>query len=299
MQSLPEGLHGAYSRLELNRLLTPQGVKAAVRRGWLASFARTVLVDPRRATEFATRAAAALLFAGPAAVLSGPSALVVHGCSAADTAPVHVLVPYHRKPASRPGVIVHHGRFDEQDVQEVSGLRTLAIDAALVDVLCRERPQSAIACADQVLAMVPEGARADLRSLLAERVRARADSRGTVRALALLELATGLAESPAESWLLLGMVDRGLPIPEQQLKVLDIAGNEIYRLDFAWPSAMVAVEYDGYASHENRKDRDAARDADLRRRGWTVIRADASDLTDLSRVVAAVRAAFRAQGLAA
>lgn len=299
MQSLPEGLHGAYSRLELNDLLTPHGVKVAIRRGWLASFARTVLVDPRRATEFATRAAASLLFAGSAAVLSGPSALKMHGCSAADSAPIHILVPYHRKPARRPGVMVHHGRFEEQDVQEIDGLRTLTLDAALVDVLCRERRRAAIACADQALALTPEGARDDFRSRVAEKIRARADLRGTLRALALLDLATGLAESPAESWLLLGLVDAGLPIPEPQLKVLDIAGNEIYRLDFGWPAAMVAVEYDGYASHENRKDRDAARDEDLGRRGWTVIRADAKDLTDFSRVVAAVHAAFRARGLAA
>jgi Protein of unknown function (DUF559) len=297
--SLPEGLHGAYTRPELNQLLTPQGVKAAVRHGRLASFARTVLVDPRRATEFPTRAAASLLFAGPAAVLSGHSALALHGCSAADTAPVHVLVPYHRKPSARPGVIVHHGRFEEQDVQEVGGLRVLAPDAALVDVLCRGSRRAGLACADQVLAMMPESARPGFRFRVAEKIRTRADSRGTLQALAVLDLATGLAESPAESWMLLSLIEGGLPIPEQQVKILDIAGREIYRLDFGWREPMVAVEYDGYAAHENRTDRDAARDEDLRRRGWTVIRADASDLTDPGRVVAAVWAAFQARGLAA
>lgn len=152
---------------------------------------------------------------------------------------------------------------------------------------------SPIACADQVLATVPEAERAGFRAMAAERIRGRVDVRGTLQALTLLELATGLAESPAESRLLLIVVDAGLPIPEQQ-----VAGNELYRLDFGRLEAMVAVEYDGYAAHENRKDRDAARDEDLRRRGWTVIRADATDLTDPSRLVAAVRKAFYARGLA-
>lgn len=141
--------------------------------------------------------------------------------------------------------------------------------------------------------MVPEAERAGFRAMAAERIRGRVDVRGTLQALTLLELATGLAESPAESRLLLIVVDAGLPIPEQQ-----VAGNELYRLDFGRLEAMVAVEYDGYAAHENRKDRDAARDEDLRRRGWTVIRADATDLTDPSRLVAAVRKAFYARGLA-
>lgn len=157
---------------------------------------------------------------------------------------------------------------------------------------------SPIACADQVLATVPEAERAGFRAMAAERIRGRVDVRGTLQALTLLELATGLAESPAESRLLLIVVDAGLPIPEQQVKIHDIAGNELYRLDFGRLEAMVAVEYDGYAAHENRKDRDAARDEDLRRRGWTVIRADATDLTDPSRLVAAVRKAFHARGLA-
>jgi very-short-patch-repair endonuclease len=82
------------------------------------------------------------------------------------------------------------------------------------------------------------------------------------------------------------------------VKVFDLAGNEVYRLDFAWTEVKVAVEYDGYEAHEGRAERDGARDDDLRRRGWVVLRADVTDLKDPGRLVAAVRAAFRARGLA-
>src|SRR6187399_677350 len=292
MLSLSGGLHGAYSRLELNRVLTPHALRAAVEHGWLASFSRHVLVDSRRATEFLTRAAASLLVTGPESVLTGHSALALHGCGAADPAPIHVLVPQHRKPRSREGLVIHRGRFEERDVEELGGLRVLALDAALAEVLCRGSRRAAIACADQVLAMVPENARTELRRRTWERIHDRPDTRGTLRGVALLDLATGLAESPPESWMLLALADGGLPAPQAQVKVTGILGNEIYRLDLAWPEPMVAVEYDGYASHENRKERDAARDEDLRRRGWIVIRADASDLKDPARVVAATRAAL-------
>ncbi|WAL64974.1 DUF559 domain-containing protein [Amycolatopsis cynarae] len=59
------------------------------------------------------------------------------------------------------------------------------------------------------------------------------------------------------------------------------------------------MEYDGCEAHEARREQDAAREEDLRRRGWIVIRADASDLKDLSRLVAAVRTAFRPRRQAA
>ena len=98
---------------------------------------------------------------------------------------------------------------------------------------------------------------------------------------------------------LLDLVGGGLPVPIPQFRIVNFAGDEIYRLDFAWPELRVAVEYDGYAAHEGRQEQDEAREADLRRRGWIVIRADASDLKDPRRLIAEVRAAFRVRGLAA
>jgi hypothetical protein len=209
------------------------------------------------------------------------------------------LVPYQRKVRRRPGLVVHNGRFDEYDVEDLGELRVTSLDFALSEVLCRGERRRAFACADQALALVPEAERVELRAWTEDRILARADPRGTRQALFLLNLATGQAESPPESWTMLDLVDAGLPAPVAQFRIYDLAGNEIYRLDFAWPELRIAVEYDGYEAHENRVDRDAARDEDLRRRGWTVIRANATDLKDPKRLIAAVNAAFILRGLAA
>jgi very-short-patch-repair endonuclease len=166
----------------------------------------------------------------------------------------------------------------------IDGLGCLSLEATLVELLCRARSSTAPACADQALAFVAADSRAGVKTALAVRLARRPDSRGRRRGGFLLDLATGLPESPAESRLLLLVVERGFPVPEPQFKIRNMLGKEVYRLDFAWPDLRVALEYDGYEAHEDRRERDSARDADLRRRGWKVIRADASDLRDPTRL---------------
>ena len=72
----------------------------------------------------------------------------------------------------------------------------------------------------------------------------------------------------------------------------DVDGNVLYRLDFAWEELRVALEYDGFAAHVGRGLRDAAREEELRKLGWTVIRATAADLKDPAELHAAIRRAF-------
>ncbi len=91
---------------------------------------------------------------------------------------------------------------------------------------------------------------------------------------------------------MLALFDAGFPVPAQQVPVRDMSGRERYRLDFAWEEPRIAIEYDGHAAHADRAAYDLARDEDLRRRGWTVIRATADDIKDPSRLHAAVRATF-------
>ncbi|WP_433508475.1 DUF559 domain-containing protein [Pseudonocardia halophobica] len=59
----------------------------------------------------------------------------------------------------------------------------------------------------------------------------------------------------------------------------------------------MAVEYDGHAAHLGREHEDAARQAELERRGFIVVRVRAADMRDLSRVERELDAAFRARGL--
>lgn len=126
--------------------------------------------------------------------------------------------------------------------------------------------------------------RDEFKTDLTVRIATRRDSRGRRQGVFLLDLATGLPESPPESALLLTIADAGFPLPEPQYSIRDLDDREVWRLDFAWPDARVALEYDGYAAHVDRTDADRARDEDLRRRGWTVIHADISDLRDPARL---------------
>lgn len=296
MAELPGGLHGAYTRAELRRILTTYALRTALEDRRLSVFARNVLIDRSRAADFRTRAAASLLLAGPSAVLSGHSALTLYGCTGGDRAAIHVTVPYFRNLERRPGLVIHRGSVDAQDITELDELRTVVLDVAAAEVLCRSDRRTAIACADQALALVPDSERAEFRASVADRIRSRPDPRGRRQGLCLLELASGLTESPMESWLLLAVADGGLPVPVPQFVINDLAGRAIYRLDFAWETLRIGLEYDGYEAHEHRRDRDAARDEDLHRRGWSIIRADLGDLKEPSGLLARIRREFRSRG---
>lgn len=281
------------------RQLGLPAVRMLLRGGQLVRFSRTVLVDRRCLLDLLTRAAAALLVVGPRAVLTTHTAALLYGCTAADAGVIHVLSDYSRKVPARPGLRLHHGRINDDDVVELNGLPTFALDLVIAEMLCTAYRPVALACADQALAEIAPAFRGPFLAKVANRITARADPRGTRRAEALLGLATGLTESPAESHLLLALFDAGMPLPTLQYPVVDLAGRERFRLDFAWEEPKVALEYDGYEAHEDRSEDDAVRDADLQARGWSVIRATAADLREPRRVIRALRAEFARRRFAA
>jgi uncharacterized protein DUF559 len=299
MIDLPKGLHGAFRREDLVRQLGLRDVRVLLRDGQLVRYSRDVLIDRRYVFDLTTRAAAALLFVGPRAVLTSHTAALLHGCSAADAGTIHVLSGYDRKARLRPGLALHQSPVDEDDVLELNRLRVLRLELAIAEMLCTAERPVALGCADQAMAPLDPFARETFRAEIADRICRRLDPRGTRRGEALLGLATGLPESPAESRMLVALFEAGLPLPSLQLGIRDRAGRERYRLDFAWEEPQVALEYDGYAAHEGREESDALREADLRARGWLVIRAGASDLRDPARVIRALREGFAQRRFAA
>jgi hypothetical protein len=296
---LPNGLHGAHRRSDLVSTVGRYLVETALAEGRLISFHKRVLVNRDQATQLRTRAAAALLLAGDRAVLTRHTAARMYGCTAADFEPIDVLVPYVRRISRLPEIAVHNGVFTEDDITEIDGLRVLAPELVLADLLCRARRPTALACADQLLGRLPEARRAGFRDAIERAISARDDIRGTRQARVLLGLATGLPESPFESHMMLMFYDRELPVPVAQHPITTIDGRTLYRLDFAWPEYRVAVEYDGYAAHAERKDRDRRRDQDLAGRGWLVIRATIDDLMAPWQLVEEVRRALGARRLSA
>lgn len=298
------GLHGAHLRRDLVERLGRRRVAGALSAGEIRPLWTGVVVDSARLLDPMTRAAAALLTAGPDSVLSDVTAAFVHGCTRVDTTRTHVLVPYGCAVRSRAGLVVHHGGFFAEDVNEHDGLRVLPLDRVVADLLCSPRRQDALAAADQAMGLVAAGlavgfagmSSEDFRRAVAARLRRRQDPRGTVQATGLLDLASDRAESPSESWLRLLLVDSGLPIPEVNWPIVAPDGCEVFRLDLAWPSLRVCLEYDGYEVHAGREAEDEARAAELRRRGWIVVRADRHDLRSTYRLVEKLRAAFAERG---
>lgn len=256
-----------------------------------------VLVDANRLTDPLTRASAALVLAGPDAVLGGPTAAHVHGCRSVEPLPVHLVVPYGHWLRSRPGLDVHNGRFLDTDREMRRELAVLSLERVLTDMLCRARPSDALALTDEALAMIDPDRREAYRAVIARRLEQRRDPRGTRRGARILGLATGRAESPAESWFLWRIVDCGFPAPEVNWPLRAPDGREIRRLDYAWPELRIAVEYNGYAVHKGREAEDADRIEDLRRRGWMVIVVEAEDLARPGRFEAALEQAFRQRGV--
>lgn len=133
-------------------------------------------------------AEAALLRAGPHAVLSGPTAAAMHGCTAADGETVHVTVPYDRQPRPVPGLVIRQSWVRESDVLELDGLRVHALENALAELLCTGPARTALACLEQAMEVLGD-AGLRFRAVVAERVHRRNDRRGTRRAAELLDLA--------------------------------------------------------------------------------------------------------------
>ncbi|MDR7301347.1 hypothetical protein [Haloactinomyces albus] len=180
--------HSALSRAKAVRLFGSDGLREALADGAWVELWAGVVVPGRRVHDPLTRAAAALLRAGPCSVLSGPTAVAMHGCSAAAGSSIHVTMPYDRQLRSRPGLVMHQGRIRESDVVELDGLRVYALDIALAELLCTGPRTMALACLKQALAELDADGAERLRELLTERVSRRVDRRGTRRADAVLEL---------------------------------------------------------------------------------------------------------------
>jgi very-short-patch-repair endonuclease len=106
------------------------------------------------------------------------------------------------------------------------------------------------------------------------------------------DLASGLSESPGESWTRLVLAGLGVAA-EQQVAIRDHDGRFVARVDFLLPDLGVVVEFDGAMKYAGVDGRDALvrekrREDALRALGYRVVRLTWSDLQHPERVVAAL-----------
>lgn len=210
------------------------------------------------------RLAALELATGKPIVACMGTAAELHGFDIVEDGRLHVLDPGIRiRPT--PGLMVH--QRDGALLLRTNGRLMTAPAWTAVEVGRTLRRPRALATLDAALrsgACTP----ADLNGA----VREQKGRRGIVRVRDLLPYADGRSESAMESETRLVFIDGGLPLPLLQYEIIDRVG-QLWRVDFAWPEAMVVAEYDSMEWHANPDawKRDRIKAARLKDLGWVLV----------------------------
>lgn len=235
------------------------------------------------------RCEAAAMLALESAVITGASALTLHGVPLAEpTDPVHLVVPHDEQFVLGRDVVVHRRVVQPEECRPWHDRRLATPLRATVDLLLGRQPLDSVPYLDRVLRSGLVGQR-ELGAHLAGR-----HERGVVLARRAVELADDRAESPRESWMRVALVLGGLE-PEPQLRIHDARGF-VARVDLAFPARRLAVEYEG--AHHGEASMlvpDRERLDRLREAGWQVLFVTVKDTRrPPPELVARVRAALEA-----
>jgi len=226
------------------------------------------------ADDLTTRSLAAyLLVREQSGVLAGYSAAILLGVECAPrVAPAEVLVA--RNTREHPGLSVHYGTPSAAEVTECDGCRLTTAERTAWDLTRRLPLVEAVVALDALArrgAFIPA-------ALLARRA-ANPGAKHSRRLTEIVELADPRAESPMETRLRVGLLRAGLPRPEVQHKIEDEHGFVLARVDLAYPTAKLAIEYDGDTHFDRRRgESDRQRDAELAGHGWLMLRLGPDDV---------------------
>ena len=212
---------------------------------------------------------AAVLAAGPGAVLSHLDAAVLWGIHDRTSARIHVTSPRRTGAASRAIRLHRARRLDTEDitVRDAIPVTTVARTSVdLTDVVGRER-------LSRILREAAYQRLLDLDALDATIARAHGRRRVSILVSAVQEHRPGtVLRSELEHRFLELCRTHGLPAPESNVRI-EIDARR-YELDCFWPEQGVVVELDGAAAHATARafEADRARDAALVAAGLTPLR---------------------------
>lgn len=260
--------HGVVAKRQLlDAGLTLQMLRTRLERGRLVPLHRGVYAVGHRMLRREGHWLAAVLAAGPGAVLSHREAAALHGLRPADRPSVDVTVAAQRRV---PGVQVHRvARLADDEITLVAGIPVTTIARTLVDLAGILATASLRRTLDEAV----RSNRFDLRAI--EQVMARTrqrHGRGTAAmraALSDLEATRATVTRSVLEERFLALLDaHALPRP---LTNAAIDGIEV---DALWPRERVVAELDGYAYHHTPTafQRDRERTNDLTLAGFVVLR---------------------------
>ena len=261
--------HGVVARAQLIDLGLGRGAIARrIERGRLQRVHRGVYAVGHRVLSRQGRGMAAVLAAGPDAVLSHRSAAALWGLRTfGPRLPEVTAVPRRR---AGPGVEVHHSRLTDDEMTEGEKIRVTTVPRTLLD-LAAVLPRRQLERALQEAEVRRLGDLVSLEQLLVRHPRRRGTA--TLRSiLASDRIGENVTRSQLEERFL-ALADRtGLSRPEINSNV-EIAGRLI-ECDCVWRAQRVVVELDGHAFHAPRNafEADRARDRAFQAAGWRVVR---------------------------
>ncbi len=221
--------------------------------------------------DMSDRLAAAELMVNQRLVACMGTAAALYGFDTEATSQLHVLDPGIRmRPSLR---LMVHQRIGAP-LRRVQGRLATTPAWTAVEIARTLRRPRALATLDAAL-HVGACSRVELEAVIREQ-RGR---RGIVKVRELFGYADGRAESPMESEARLVFIDSQLPLPELQYSIVDRHGRR-WRVDFAWPDAMVIAEYDSVEWHVGRDAllHDRLKTARLQECGWTIIPMTVDDI---------------------
>jgi hypothetical protein len=288
MEALGRTQHGLVARRQLRELgLTEAAIRHRIRSGRLRRVEEGVYRLSGAVNTPQLRAMAAVLGAGPEALVSQRSAAALLDMRGYEIDPVLVSVPRMRRRRAGGRVVqslalpAHHRRL-------VDGIPCTSIARTIFDLCGSVHPRKAERTLDTELARRRVTQPALWRVLDDLAVQGRA---GVVLLRSLL-MERGPRHVPPESELESRFCElvmhQGLPAPDRQVELGD-ADTWIGRVDFVWRHDRLVVEVDGAAFHDGLVDQraDAERDARLTADGWTVLRFRWTDVVDAPRTTAA------------
>ena len=263
--------HGVVGRIQLLGLgVGRRAIGHRVESGRLHPVHRGVYAVGHRALSRHGRWMAAVLAAGPGAVLSHGSAAALWGIRDTSRTRIDVITPrtLHARPALRPhcAVLPTDEMTTKDGIPVTTPARTLLDLAAILDRRALERAFN----------------EAEVRRLtspapLATLIACHPGKRGTTNLRTLVpDAGRSTTRSELEGRFLSFLDTHDLPHPETNVL---IEGVEV---DAAWRAQHLIVELDGYAFHGTRAafESDRARDRRLTARGWRVIRITWRDLCE-------------------